>query len=372
MLLVPAAVLGVHHGPTLGLAVLLCVAVLVMIAAGVVLDSRSTAVVGSVASRDEARALPLRVLVVGSGRVAQEVAVAIESRGGAQIVGFVDDEGSAETSCPWPLVGQRADTPRLVRELEIDQVIIAEAPSWQQELATEMAHRAPGTGLAVVPTLYEAMLPATRVRSLGDIALIEMGAGPRRPYDSAKRCFDLLGSALGLVLTSPITILVALAVKVTSRGPIIFAQDRIGANGSPFTLYKFRTMIQDAEAETGPVLSGGDGDARLTRIGRWLRRARLDELPQLWNVLRGDMSIVGPRPERGCFVAEYIEEHPGYAHRHSVRPGITGLAQVCGGYHTRPCDKLRFDLIYVCNRSIWMDLSILARTIAVVVNLRGK
>ncbi len=126
-------------------------------------------------------------------------------------------------------------------------------------------------------------------------------------------------------------------------------------------------MVSDAESRTGPVLSSGREDSRLTSIGRWLRLFRFDELPQLWNVLRGEMSLVGPRPERPCFVEEFERTIPAYAKRHQVRPGITGLAQVLGGYHTDARDKLRFDLIYVSHQSLWMDLTILFRTVWVVV-----
>jgi lipopolysaccharide/colanic/teichoic acid biosynthesis glycosyltransferase len=129
-------------------------------------------------------------------------------------------------------------------------------------------------------------------------------------------------------------------------------------------------MVQDAEARTGPVLSSGRDDSRLTLIGRWLKLFRLDELPQLWNVVRGEMSLVGPRPERPCFVAEFEQSIPGYGKRHQVRPGITGLAQVCGGYHTLAQDKLRFDVFYVANQSVWLDLSIVWRTVLVVLTGR--
>ena len=126
-------------------------------------------------------------------------------------------------------------------------------------------------------------------------------------------------------------------------------------------------MVTDAETGTGPILARGTLDNRLTSIGKWIRLTRFDEVPQLWNVFRGEMSLVGPRPERPVFVDEFLLQTPAYAQRHQVRPGITGLAQICGGYHTDARDKLRFDLIYVSNYSLWLDLSILIRTILVVV-----
>jgi lipopolysaccharide/colanic/teichoic acid biosynthesis glycosyltransferase len=152
----------------------------------------------------------------------------------------------------------------------------------------------------------------------------------------------------------------------------MFKQERIGLYGTPFWIYKFRTMHEDAEAVTGPVLSEGICDARLTKVGRWLRLLRVDEIPQLWNVLRDEMSLVGPRPERTCFVREFEQSIPTYSRRHQVRPGITGLAQVCGGYHTGAGDKLRFDLIYIAHQSVWYDLAILLRTVLVVIFPRSK
>lgn len=165
--------------------------------------------------------------------------------------------------------------------------------------------------------------------------------------------------------------LVAIAIRFTSAGPVFYSQERVGHLGRPFILHKFRTMRPDAEAISGPILSCGSDDDRVTPVGRWLRRCRLDEIPQLWNVLRGEMSMVGPRPERPIFVRQFIERNPIYAKRHAVRPGLTGLAQVCAGYHTDARDKLRFDLFYVSHRSPWLDLTILWRTLLVICRSHG-
>lgn len=181
------------------------------------------------------------------------------------------------------------------------------------------------------------------------------------------RGFDVLASVIILVLASPIILVLAILIKLTSPGDVLFKQERVGKNGRIFTLYKFRSMIPDAERHTGPVLARPD-DSRVTPVGRFMRRARLDELPQLFNVIRGDMSLVGPRPERPFFV---------YRHkalqgiRLSVRPGITGLAQVRGCYHTRPEHKLRYDYLYIRNRSLWLNLAIMLRTIPVVIRGSG-
>ncbi|HKV11530.1 MAG TPA: sugar transferase, partial [Thermoanaerobaculia bacterium] len=162
----------------------------------------------------------------------------------------------------------------------------------------------------------------------------------------------------------------AVAVRLTSPGGILYRQTRVGRGQRPFTLWKLRTMRQDAEAESGEVLAQ-PGDPRLTPIGAFLRRFRLDELPQLFNVLRGTMSLVGPRPERPGFVQRYLKEVPGYAERFSLAPGLTGLAQVNGDYHSSPQNKLRYDLAYLANWSIWLDVSILLRTVKIVLTSRG-
>jgi lipopolysaccharide/colanic/teichoic acid biosynthesis glycosyltransferase len=164
--------------------------------------------------------------------------------------------------------------------------------------------------------------------------------------------------------------LVAAAIWLTSPGPVIFRQVRVGRGGSSFTMYKFRTMHLEAERGTGPVLAT-ENDPRVTRLGRFLRATRLDELPQLWNVLSGDMSFVGPRPERPEFVRQFEVEIQGYRERLKVRPGLTGYAQVNGEYHTSPATKLKYDLAYMYNRSFLLDLKILSETAKVILTRRG-
>jgi Sugar transferases involved in lipopolysaccharide synthesis len=164
--------------------------------------------------------------------------------------------------------------------------------------------------------------------------------------------------------------LIALAIKLDSPGPVLYSQERTGLNGNLFTLYKFRTMVCDAEKLTGPVLATEE-DPRITRVGRILRKIRLDEIPQFWNVLKGDMSMVGPRPERPYFVNEFKADLPQFDYRHQVKGGITGLAQVEGRYSTEPTNKLSYDLMYARNASPGLDFVILLRT-AKVLFLKGK
>ena len=322
----------------------------------------------SVRSEKAAQILPqsarVRVLIVGAGDVGRTLAHNLEAGGKHEVIGFADDEEVSETVGKWRVLGKRSDTVELVQAFAADEVVVAYAPTWQQMLTNQLAIENPNVGVRVVPSVYESLLRVSNVENYGDIALISLTTYKLR--DPMKRVADTLAALFGLIVLSPVTLIVALLIKISSPGPVLFVQDRTGRFGKTFRLYKFRTMVADAEARTGPVLANGTKDNRLTPIGRWLRLFRFDEIPQLWNVLRGEMSLVGPRPERPVFVNQFVERVPAYAQRHLVRPGITGLAQVCGGYHTDARDKLRFDLIYVSHRSLWLDLSILLRTVLVV------
>ena len=214
--------------------------------------------------------------------------------------------------------------------------------------------------------------------------------GEGRPFERFfKRAFDFLASSLGLLLLLPVCLLIAIAVKLDTQGPIFYTQERVGINrrrlrrgeapplperrkadcyGRPFRIYKFRSMVTDAERNTGPVWASAR-DSRITRVGRFLRRTRLDETPQLWNVMRGDMSLVGPRPERPTFVQSLSVTLPDYPKRCSAMPGITGLAQVKSQYDTSVESvhrKLQYDLYYLKNGRLLLDLKIMAATVKVM------
>jgi lipopolysaccharide/colanic/teichoic acid biosynthesis glycosyltransferase len=342
-----------------------------------------------------------RALIVGANAAGLQLAESLEASGKYKVIGFVDGPGDAagtshwrslgrhdvgrhdvgrrdatpepaegqggDRPSHWRLLGTRDATAKIMSEYAVEEVFIAHAPTWQQQLAEEMTAECPNVSLHVVPTSYEAMLNGGRVTSWGDIAVVSLKMHAKRANVLTKRAFDLVAASLVLALFAPVWGLIALLIKLTSAGPVIFAQERIGLHGRVFRVFKFRTMRQNAEAITGPVLSAGKQDPRLTALGRYLRLFRIDEVPQFWNVMRGEMSLVGPRPERPVFVNRYTEMLPSYARRHEVKPGITGLAQVYGGYHTDGCDKLRFDLIYASHQSLWFDLQILLRTVLVIV-----
>ncbi len=194
---------------------------------------------------------------------------------------------------------------------------------------------------------------------------------PRRKpfYSAVKRLFDLTMALLGLVVLCIPMAIIAIVIRLDSPGDVIFRQVRLGKDARPFTMYKFRSMRMDAE-KNGAQWTDADDD-RCTRVGRFLRRCRMDELPQLWNILRGDMSIVGPRPERPVFYEEFETYIHGFSHRLAVRPGLTGYAQVNGGYDLKPEEKIQFDMQYIAQRSIWMDLKCICKTVRIVFTHEG-
>ncbi len=313
----------------------------------------------------------IRALIVGAGSLGRDLARNLQSDGRYRVVGFADDTIESSEFEEGVVLGGRNDVAHLVEDYVIDEVFIAYAPTWQQHMVEHLTTYHPDVHVHVVPSPYESMINTGAVVSRGDIALVQLTSGERKVRGVIKRSFDLVCALLGLLLLAPLFLFVAALIRVASPGPAFFIQERVGRRGKTFRLYKFRTMVINAESATGPVLANGKNDPRLTRVGRFIRMCRIDELPQLINVVRGEMSLVGPRPERPYFVKKYEASTPAYRRRHSVRPGITGLAQVLGGYHTDPRDKLRFDLIYVTHQSIWLDLTILYRTLAVVLRPHG-
>jgi len=220
-----------------------------------------------------------------------------------------------------------------------------------------------GIGLHQRVSAAETLMGLRTIGEVGGVPITRLK--PHALADHQVRLKRLMDLALIIGSTAiwlPVVGLIALYVRIVAGAPVLYHQTRVGLDGVPFELHKFRTMVRDAEADSGPRLSEA-GDARVLRGARWLRRSRLDELPQLWNVITGEMALVGPRPERPEFVAKISQEVPGYARRHSVRPGITGLAQVRGQYETDAAHKLGYDLQYLVNWSVVLDLQILENTL---------
>jgi len=220
----------------------------------------------------------------------------------------------------------------------------------------------------VVPELYELFLMGAEPQQIDDMLVFSVmppSLGPGQRF--LKRVMDITLSIILLLLLSPVMLLLLILIPLTSKGGPIYSQVRIGKNGKPYMIYKFRTMIKNAEKHTGPVLAK-EKDPRITSLGRIIRPLRIDELPQLVNVLKGDMSLVGPRPERPHFMKKYKENHPDYLYRVAVKPGITGLAQVKAKYSTTAEEKLRYDLMYIRNYTLLLDIKLLFQTIIVVLH----
>lgn len=219
----------------------------------------------------------------------------------------------------------------------------------------------------IVPTMYEMACKNTSLIIADDIPMQRITRLLLTAEQKIlKRMLDIAVSIPAIVILLPLMALTAIAIKADSKGPVIYSQERVGQYGKTFKVYKFRSMRQDAESQSGPVLAK-EGDSRITKVGRFIRATRIDELPQLFNVLKGEMSIVGPRPERPFFVEQFIKEKPEYAYRHNVKPGITGLAQIAGKYNTTAYDKLIYDLIYIQEVSVKTDLIIMLQTLKVLI-----
>jgi exopolysaccharide biosynthesis polyprenyl glycosylphosphotransferase len=322
------------------------------------------------------------VAIVGCGQAAAEIARTLAQHRwhGLRVAGFVPLPGEPPPAGPaelepalGQLLGAPEDLPELLASGRVDDIILAgSGDSWQTRLIDRLAGTRPDhTNVLLLPGPFESLIGRMRYRWVHDLPLIDvMRETEWRINWPLKRLLDLVAGSLLLLGALPAFAACALAVRLTSPGPILYRQLRIGRDQRPFTLWKLRTMRTDAEAESGEVLAQ-PGDPRLTPCGAILRSSRLDEIPQLLNVMQGTMSLVGPRPERPGFVQRYLKEVPGYAERFSLAPGVTGLAQVNGEYHSSPQNKLRYDLAYAANWTLWLDLSILLRTVKIVLTSRG-
>ncbi|MCH8123356.1 MAG: sugar transferase [Bacteroidetes bacterium] len=270
----------------------------------------------------------------------------------------------------------REELPHLIDDLEIQDVLIALGADDGGSLM-EVLRLCDGksVSLKLVPDFYTLIGGMARTEHMYGLPLIEVLPEPMQAWEeSLKRLMDLVISGTVLVVGLPLWIVIDFMVRLTSSGPSIYRQHRVGQHGREFVMYKYRTMRINAEAETGPVWASED-DPRYTRFGRWLRKWRIDEIPQMWNVFKGDMSLVGPRPERPFFVAKFSSQIPLYSRRHRVKPGITGWAQVKWRYDSNLDDvrqKVKYDLFYIENMSFKRDLQILFRTVYTAIRGAGR
>jgi exopolysaccharide biosynthesis polyprenyl glycosylphosphotransferase len=327
------------------------------------------------------RRSPVRVVVLGGGSVAARVSDLIErhGRGRLEVVGFLDDDPRAVAGERRHL-GPASRLETLIATRAVDRVVIAFSQSPDAELV-DVLRSCDGFGVQidVVPRMFDVLGPESRAYALGGLPMMTVaGCGGRRLQRAAKRMLDLVGASLLLVLTSPVLAVIALAIRLEDRGPILFAQRRVGRRGRSFRILKFRSMVVNADrydASTRAAVEEGGmsiadavvaikaDDARITRIGAFIRRTSLDELPQLWNVVRGEMSLVGPRPLR----AFEVDALDGWKlTRQLERPGMTGLWQVSGRSAVKWDERTQLDYTYVRHWSLGQDLEILARTIPAV------
>jgi len=325
-------------------------------------------------------AISFPTLLVGSNQLALSTYRELARTGrhlGLRLVGFtpIGTAIDPELALALPEVGSYQQLPDLIRGGAIEQVVIAIEPSEHlriQEILT-MLEGSP-VRISVLPDLYQMLLGSVKVNHLFGTPLIEIKQDLLPVWQRVvKRALDVVGSVLFLLLAWPLYLFTAFMVRSSSPGPIFYRQQRIGKNGVPFAIIKFRSMYVDAE-KMGPSLSS-DFDPRITPWGRFMRRVRLDEFPQFWNVIKGDMSVVGPRPERQFFIDQIVQFAPHYRHLHRVRPGLTSLGQVKYGYaETVPqmVERLKFDILYIENMSLAMDFRVLLYTLKIIMEGRGK
>jgi sugar transferase (PEP-CTERM system associated) len=321
---------------------------------------------------------PARVLVLGAGEAGHNLHDLLADRGEFEMVGFLDDDESRKDTFigSVPVIHSSGCLGGLIKSLRIDQVVVAATHPLRAEVFSGLVQaKFVGVDVYEMPTFYERVAGKIPVLHTSEMWLgyADISGVKRNIYnDRLKKVFDKALSLLGLVLAAPIILLTAILIKVDSPGTVLYRQRRVGWDEREFELFKFRSMRMDAE-ENGAVWARVN-DCRVTRVGKVIRLLRIDEIPQLWNVLRGDMSFVGPRPERPEFVRDLRREIPYYSLRHAVRPGITGWAQInypYGASREDALEKLQYDLYYIKNMSMILDLYILLRTARVVLFASG-
>ena len=310
-----------------------------------------------------------RVLILGPETISVSIQNAIESysTAGHRVVGYMNPQTLFQTQ-PEQALEQIHKMIQVNRVNEL--IIVSSIPTAILLELVDLCEQS-FSQLWVLPSLYEVIIGRLQIRQVAGIPLIELNPSPiNQGYQIGKRLFDILFTGICLILALPFIILTTLAIKLTSKGPVFFRQERLGKSGKIFKLYKFRTMVENAEEMTGPVLASKN-DPRIISIGNILRKTRLDEIPQLINVLKGDMSLVGPRPERPELANRISKTVPQFSRRLLVRPGITGLAQIHGGYDLDAENKLRYDLAYIYNINFLLDLKIILSTVKVIISGRG-
>jgi exopolysaccharide biosynthesis polyprenyl glycosylphosphotransferase len=308
---------------------------------------------------------PQKVLLVGTGDVAHMILhKTSQARLGYKVIGFIAEQKNGDIAGV-PVLGGQSDLARLVQEHAVDEVIIALPQASHEELLDMISVcESARAAVRIFPDLFQIIASEVSISDLDGLPMLTVRDVALRGWKLAvKRVMDIVVSGLGLIALSPFMMLVALLIKLESKGPVFYAQVRVGLDGKPFHMIKLRSMRTDAEQSSGPVWATAD-DPRKTRLGSLLRATSIDELPQLINVLAGDMSLVGPRPERPVFVEQFKQVVPRYMERHKEKAGMTGWAQVNGlRGDTSIIERTKYDLYYIENWSLLFDLKIILRTI---------